>query len=301
MRAPEATFLAQALAVKQVVGDLPVIAVGRFGDPAQAMAALDEAKVDFVALGRPLIADPDWPRKTQAGRPVRRCLACNTCINEMRSGQIIGCYVNPIAGCETAFTEDRRPRGERIAVVGAGPAGLSFASLVAEHCRVTVFDHADKPGGALRDAGKAPRFQDVEAAERPLLTYIAELERDCRDKGVEFRYGVDVVAEPRLVEGFDRVVVATGAAYRFGLGPFVRMLLDSRFACSRLMTRLFDVPGFRKCFYYYLRRETGSRIARRIRLVSPNVTTMIIGDAKQPGKGQAAVRDAFVTAFLRPV
>src|SRR5262245_27823106 len=84
MMLPDATFLEFATAVKKLI-HVPVIAVGRLGDPAIAMEAVTAGKADFIALGRSLIADPQWVDKLRRAEPIRRCLACNTCINEMRS------------------------------------------------------------------------------------------------------------------------------------------------------------------------------------------------------------------------
>src|SRR5262249_14982890 len=145
-RISDAPFLSYAAEVKQRV-DVPVIAVGRLGDPATAAEAIARGKADFVALGRPLIADPDWVAKILRGEPVRRCLACNTCVNEMRGGARLGCVVNAIAARELEFRDAAPPAGERIAVIGAGPAGLTYASLVAAGNAVTVFERATEAGG----------------------------------------------------------------------------------------------------------------------------------------------------------
>src|SRR6185437_883191 len=93
MAYPEATFLDYAAAIKKAV-DVPVIAVGRLGDPVRAAAVVESGKADFIALGRTLIADPDWVEKLRRGEPARRCLACNTCVDEMRGGAALGCVVN---------------------------------------------------------------------------------------------------------------------------------------------------------------------------------------------------------------
>ena len=164
MTFPDATFLDFAADIKKAV-DVPVIAVGRLGDPATATDAVGSGKTDFIALGRTLIADPQWVEKLRREEPIRRCLACNTCINEMRGGAGIGCVVNGAAGREALFADRRPPRGERIAVIGAGPAGLTYASLVAEGNDVTLFEKDKRPGGAFRYAGKAPLFQEVAASE----------------------------------------------------------------------------------------------------------------------------------------
>src|SRR5262245_37627876 len=146
MAYPEATFLDYAAGIKAAVR-VPVIAVGRLGDPARATAALESGRCDFVALGRPLIADPDWVEKIRRGEPVRRCLACNTCVNEMRGGAPLRCVVNGAAGQELRFRAPSPPKGERIAVIGAGPAGLTYASLVAAGNTVTVFEREGRAGG----------------------------------------------------------------------------------------------------------------------------------------------------------
>ena len=205
-----------------------MIAVGRLGDPATAEAAVATGKTDFIALGRTLVADPQWVEKVARGEPIRRCLACNTCINEMRGGARIGCVVNGAAGRETLFADAQPPRGERIAVIGAGPAGLTYAALVADGNAVTVFEKKARPGGSFRYAGKAPLYQEVEASEKSFERYIADLAAACEMKGVMFRLATDVNALPGLLSPFDRIVVATGAEYRFGLGARRRLAARPR-------------------------------------------------------------------------
>ena len=144
----------------------------------------------------------------------------------MRGGARIGCVVNGVTGRELMFANPKPPRGERIAVIGAGPAGLTYASLVADGNDVTVFEKTRRPGGAFRLAGKAPLFQEVEASERSFERYIADLVAACANRGVVFRCQTDVAARPALLASFDRIVIATGAAYRFGLGPIAAALLN---------------------------------------------------------------------------
>src|SRR6202044_1477816 len=174
MTMPDGPFLDLAAEVKKQVS-VPVIAVGRLGDPALAESAVAVGKTDFIALGRTLVADPQWVEKVARGEPIRRCLACNTCINDMRGGARIGCVVNGAAGRENLFATAQPPRGERIAVIGAGPAGLTYASLVADGNSVTVFEKNSRAGGSFRYAGKAPLFQEVEANERSFARYVGDM------------------------------------------------------------------------------------------------------------------------------
>jgi 2,4-dienoyl-CoA reductase-like NADH-dependent reductase (Old Yellow Enzyme family) len=294
MTYPDATFVHFAANVKKAVR-VPVIAVGRLGDPAPATAAVAAGEMDFIALGRTLIADPQWVEKLARGEPIRRCLACNTCINEMRGGARIGCVVNAAAGREAQFANARQPRGERIAVIGAGPAGLTYASLTADGNQVTVFEKDKRPGGAFRYAGKAPLFQEVEASERSFERYIADLVAACTQKGVKFRLETDVAREPGLLSPFDRIVVATGAQYRYGLGLIATQLLDWGAGRWPGAFRLFSIPAFRDWFYYKARQGTGERFTR---LAKPGQIAIAIGDAVEAGKSKQAIASAFEAALL---
>jgi len=293
MAYPEGTFLEFSSEVKERVG-VPVIGVGRLGNPEVARAAIEEGKADMVALGRTLIADPQWVSKVRSGAAVRRCLSCNHCVNSMRSGAHISCVVNPITGFELDFADPSPPEGEKICVVGAGPAGLSYAYLVADRNQVTVIERAPESGGAFRYTGKAPLFREVEATEESFRTYIAGLERACRDRGVGFRHGIDVTRVPQIIEPYDRVVFATGARYRYGLGHLIPRLLNSGLVKSRLGRRLFASARLREFLYYRARRGTGSDM-RGITLPAQKV--VVIGDAKGARKAREAIDSAFRAAL----
>ena len=297
MTYPEAMFIDFAAGVKKAVA-IPVIAVGRLGDPAVAEAAVAGGKADFIALGRTLIADPDWVEKVRRGEPVRRCLACNTCINEMRGGAGIGCVVNGAAGRETLFARPTPPRGERIAVIGAGPAGLTYASLVADGNEVIVFDKAKAAGGAFRYAGKAPMFQEVEACEQSFERYVANMVAACTLKGVAFRLDTDVIRLPGLLAPFDRIVIATGASYRFGIGGLAMALLDAGGARWPGFAQLFSWRPARDWFYYKARRGTAQAMKS---LVRPGQAVTVIGDAVRAGKSKQAIASAFEAALLGSV
>ena len=294
MRDPDGTFLELAAQVKKSVS-VPVIAVGRLGDPALAAQAVATGKTDFVALGRTLIAEPQWVEKLRRGEPIRRCLACNTCINEMRGGARIGCVVNGAAGREAMFANPRPPQGERIAVIGAGPAGLTYASLVAEGNDVTVFEKDNQPGGSFRYAGKAPMFQEVEANPASFERYVADLHKACRAHGVIFRFATDVRRERALLAPFDRIVIASGARYRFGLGPIATAMLDRGVGSWPGFRQFLSWTRFRNWFYYKARTGT----AEELRISGNQKQRVIaIGDAVRAGKSKEAISSAFEAALL---
>jgi 2,4-dienoyl-CoA reductase-like NADH-dependent reductase (Old Yellow Enzyme family) len=293
MALPDGIWLDYAAAVKRAVA-VPVIAVGRLGDPAVARAAVEGGKADFVALGRTSVAEPEWVAKVAAGRTPRRCLACNTCINEMRGGAKIGCVVNGAAGRELEFLGRGAGAGARIAVIGAGPAGLSYAALAARGNSVTVFERAREAGGAFRLAGLAPLFQEVEASPSAFSRTIAALVASCEEAGVAFRFSTDVLAKPELLASYDRIVVASGARYRFGMGPAARAWLKSGLARAPGFARLFASEKFRDWFYYRARAATSDQFRA---LARPGQEIIAIGDAVRPGKSKDAIASAFEAAL----
>jgi 2,4-dienoyl-CoA reductase-like NADH-dependent reductase (Old Yellow Enzyme family) len=294
MAYPDALFLGYAEQVKAVVG-VPVIAVGRLGDPAIAMSVVDDGKADFVALGRTLIADPEWVNKVAAGTAIRPCLACNTCVNEMRGGAPLGCVVNAAAARELEFAAAAPLVDKRIAVVGAGPAGLTYAHLAAGASKVVVFEREARVGGAFRYAGKATLFQEVVANERSFARYLEQMERGCRERGVEFRFNADVDRNPSLLDSFDHVVIATGARYRFGLGGLTFWLLEAGLGRARIVKWAFASQMVRDWFYYRARKGTGETMRRRL---GTRQELIVIGDAARAGKSKEAVAQAFRAALL---
>ena len=294
MQYPDATFLDYAAQVKRQVA-VPVIAVGRLGDPQIAANAVASHKADFVALGRTLIADPDWVAKIARGEPIRRCLACNTCVNEMRGGTQLRCVVNGAAGRESEFAAAHTPQGERIAVIGAGPAGLTYASLVAAENSVTVFERAARAGGAFLYAGRAPLFQEVRANPFSFARYVDDMVALCTRKGVTFLYATDVKKKPDALAPFDRIVIASGARYRFGLGGIATALLDAGAARWPGLRGIFSNPALRDWFYHRGRRATGDALRS---LARPGQKVVVIGDAAKAGKSRDAIASAFEAALL---
>lgn len=297
MSTPRTPFAGFAAEVRRRVS-VPVISVGRYGNPAEAMAAIAEGRADFIALGRPLLADPDWVRKAQAGIEVRRCLACNTCVDGMRMGKPLHCLVNPLTGRELANPAPQPVRsGQRIAVIGAGPAGLTYAGLMAPANSVTVFEKASELGGAYRLAGLVPLFQGVTAHPDSLRDYIAALAASCREQGVSIVTGMDVLEEAFRLRGFDHIVIATGARYRAGAGPMVEAALRKGMARRGLLKRFASHPGLRDWFYHKARQPTGPAIAAW--LGGLGATVEVIGDAAAAGKSEQAIFSAFRAAFGR--
>jgi len=160
--------------------------------------------------------------------------------------------------------------------------------------QVTVFERSRSLGGAFTLAGHAPLFQGVDANPESFAAYIAALARACRDQGATIRTGTDPIADPKLLDGFDHVVIATGAAYAAGLGAVVARLLRSGLMRRRLFSGLGRNEGWRNWFYYKARRPTGAAIARRL---GGTFSCELIGDAARAGKSEAAITSAFTAAF----
>ena len=151
-------------------------------------------------------------------------------------------------------------------------------------------------GGAFRYAGKAPLFQEVVANQDSFDRYVRQLETACAGKGVTFRYGVDVARSPELLRPFDRIVIATGAAYRFGLGPLATAVLDRGGGRWPLLRNLLAAPAVRDWFYHRARQPTGAALRG---LAAPGQQVQVIGDALAAGKSRPAIASAFEAA-LRP-
>ena len=160
---------------------------------------------------------------------------------------------------------------------------------------VTVFERAERAGGAFRYAGKAPLFQDVVANQefvRPL--YDGSSRRPARRKGVTFRYGVDVARWPELLRPFDRIVIATGAAYRFGLGPVATPCSTAASAAGRWSGRC--CPRRRSATGSTTGRGTPTGAALQ-GLARPGQKVVVIGDALAAGKSRPAISSAFEAAL----
>ncbi|MCI8816970.1 MAG: FAD-dependent oxidoreductase [Angelakisella sp.] len=194
-----------AEAIKKVVS-VPVIASGSITLPQYAEEIIASGKGDFVGLGRPLWADPEWPNKAAAGHPedIRPCIRCNEgCLERtFFNYKAITCALNPVVSREGELKITPAPVKKKVAVVGAGAAGLEAARVLALRGHdVTLYEEKDKKGGLLHEAA-TPEFK---ADIRPFMQYqITAIEK----------LGIPVVqkkAAPADLEGFDAVVCATGS------------------------------------------------------------------------------------------
>ncbi|MBF9071428.1 oxidoreductase [Streptacidiphilus fuscans] len=198
---------------KKLMGQVavPLVTCNRINTPELAEELLASGTADLVSLARPLLADPDFVAKAAAGTPdaVNTCIGCNqACLDHTFSLQIASCLVNPRACHETELVLAPTRLKKRVAVVGAGPAGLACAVSAAERGHaVTLFDAADTVGGQLNLARQVPGKEEF---NETLRYYRHQLDAH----GVELRLGALVDADALAEGGFDEIVVATGVTPR---------------------------------------------------------------------------------------
>jgi 2-enoate reductase len=192
---------------------VPVVAVGKLGYPDLAERALREGLCDMIMLARPLLADPEWPNKAYAGRvgEIRPCIGDQeACLNEFLEGGHPQCAVNPRTGFEDVLPADLvpAPKAKKIAVVGAGPAGVVCACTAAQRGHhVTLFEKLDRAGGQLTP-GSRPKMKYDVANYQYYLDNL--LERTSGEYDLTLRFGVEAAPEMLKAEGFDAVVACTG-------------------------------------------------------------------------------------------
>lgn len=207
MARPDGLLLDLAEQVKQCVA-IPVIAVGKLRTPELAEQTLKNGRADFIALGRSLLADPDWPNKALADEAdrIRHCVACNQgCIGRLFAQEDVWCTVNPETGREAAFADLKGGNGRTLLVVGGGPAGMAAARYGAlAGFRVELCEASDQLGGQLLAAAVAPHRQDWQT----LRDYLVD---EVRRLGVHVHLNTRVDAAKVAAFAPWATVVATGS------------------------------------------------------------------------------------------
>ncbi|MFZ4480479.1 MAG: FAD-dependent oxidoreductase [Rhodoferax sp.] len=208
-----ATMVPRA-AFTQVTGRLrrelkvPLITSNRINMPDVAEAVLSRGDADIVSMARPMLADPEWVLKASEGRDdeINTCIACNqACLDHTFGGnQQVSCLVNPRACRETLLNYEPTLHPKRLAVVGAGPAGLAYATVAASRGhQVTLFESSSEIGGQFNLAKRIPGKEEFVETLRYYRRMLA-LHK------VELRLNTRVDAQMLLAGGFDEVIVATG-------------------------------------------------------------------------------------------
>ena len=205
---PHAAFAWATRQLRAAV-DVPVVATNRINDPEAAEVLLAAGDADMVSMARPFLADSDFIAKAAAGRAneINTCIACNqACLDHVFAGRAASCLVNPAACREAEFAMEPTSAPRRIAVVGAGPAGMACAATLAERGHaVTLYEATARIGGQFNLAARIPGKEDYAQTIRYFEQRLAAL-------GVDVR--LDVRADVALLSAFDRVVLATGVTPR---------------------------------------------------------------------------------------
>lgn len=192
---------------------VPVVAVGKLGYPDLAEQALRDKKCDMIMLARPLLADPEWPNKAYSGKvsTIMPCIGCHeACIREFVEGGHPQCAVNPRTAFEDVFSREieKSPNPKKIAVVGAGPAGITAARVLVERGHNVTLYEKDKIGGALIPAS-VPKFKyEIANFVEFLKGQVEELKKS---KNFKLELGKTATTTDLKAQKFDAILVAAGS------------------------------------------------------------------------------------------
>ena len=204
---PYGFFVRIAGDIKKAV-NVPVSAVGRIVDAEMAERVIESGMADIVAMGRPLLADPDWGTKIAAGKAcdIRRCISCNKgCTDAIQNRQFLSCVLNAENGYENSRSIQPAEQKKKIAVLGGGPAGLEAARVAALRGHdVTLFEKTASLGGQLNIACVPPRKEEMRRATQDLIHAVC-------NAGVHLCMGQTRTAEQLKDAGFEAVINAVGA------------------------------------------------------------------------------------------
>ena len=204
---PPGCLADMAAAAKKAVS-IPVIAVGRLGYPQLAEQLLCEGKADFIALGRALLADPEWPEKVRLNQPqdIRPCIGDHEgCLGRSFKGKPLSCSVNPTVGLEDELKLSPAEKPLRVLVVGGGPAGMEAARVAAVRGHmVSLLERGPRLGGALLP-GAVPAFK------KDLQQLTNYFERQLPKVGVEIKLRHEATPQSIMDAGAEIVILATGA------------------------------------------------------------------------------------------
>lgn len=191
--------------------NIPLITTNRINTPEKAEEILNAGHADMVSMARPFLADPDFVRKAQEGRPeaINTCIACNqACLDHIFKQKTASCLVNPRACHETTLNYTPAPAPKKLAVVGAGPAGLAFATTAAERGHeVHLFEGSAEIGGQFNMAKQIPGKEEFHETIRYFTHQLQQT-------GVHLHLSTWATAEALASQGFDEVALATGVTPR---------------------------------------------------------------------------------------
>lgn len=261
--------------IKKVVS-IPVMSAGKLADPEYMEKCLQEGKTDFIFMGRPLIADPEWPNKVKAGKleDVRPCIRCSECFRIRFSGADARCAVNPLCNNEERFQLGGKLENKKVLVIGGGPGGMYAAIAAADRgCAVELVEKTNILGGKVLIAS-APSFK------KEMRDYIDYLIREVGKRDIQVKFNTEIKPEDIPADTYDKIIVAIG----------------SEVACP-------PIPGLDKCAPakdYLLKEKTagknivviggglvGSETAAELKNEDNNVTIIEMADAFLKGSPDA--------------